>query len=594
VPIDPTSLFALALAAMVVGPVTYRLASGGGWLAGLDAFATVAIVGLLLLHVMPDAIHELGVWALALLAAGWVIPGLVERSGAVSAKSAHNVAIWLAVAGLAVHTMLDGVAISSADPTSSGSTELAVAVVLHRIPVGMFVWAVPRTAYGKRTAAGLLVLIAISTLVGFGLGLEYMAGTGGPFLAGFQALVAGSLIHVALHQSPGHGHQKRGLEIRVGEFLGTLLAVGLLVGLSGLASVNSGYSTEVGLPAFTRRFVELSLLSAPALLLGYALAGILGTSLPRASVRWMGRGSHLAQSARGVLFGAPLPVCSCGVVPLYQSLITRGAPPAAAMAFLVATPELGIEAVILSVPLLGTELTIARVICAVAVALIVGWVVGSRAAASTTTPIEEKTDVEEMSLGTRVRKSVSVGFGDVLDETAPWILAGLAVAAVIDPAWLGSLMAGVPAGVDVALFAVVGVPLYVCASGATPLAAAFILGGVSPGAAVAFLLAGPATNVTTFGLLSRLHSRSIAALFGVTVIAMATVLGILVNRVVSVESALLSAAEHHDSSTLQIVCLGVLLFACVVSLYRNGPRAWIMTIVKPSSHEEEPDHCHDC
>jgi phosphotransferase system glucose/maltose/N-acetylglucosamine-specific IIC component len=93
VPIDPTSLFVLALAAMVVGPVTYRLASGGGWLAGLDAFATVAIVGLLLLHVMPDAIHELGVWALALLAAGWVIPGLVERSGAVSAKSAHNVAI---------------------------------------------------------------------------------------------------------------------------------------------------------------------------------------------------------------------------------------------------------------------------------------------------------------------------------------------------------------------------------------------------------------------------------------------------------------------------------------------------------------------
>ena len=91
----------------------------------------------------------------------------------------------------------------------------------------------------------------------------------------------------------------------------------------------------------------------------------------------LARGGTFQQSLRGVAFGLPLPVCSCGVLPLYESLIRRGAPVAAAMAFFVATPELGLDAVLLSFPLLGESLTVARVVSAFIVALAVGVAVGA-------------------------------------------------------------------------------------------------------------------------------------------------------------------------------------------------------------------------
>src|SRR5690606_17885966 len=96
-----------------------------------------------------------------------------------------------------------------------------------------------------------------------------------------------------------------------------------------------------------------------------------------------------------------------------------------------------------------------------------------------------------------------------------------AIEPLLDPAWLAAL----PGGADVALFALLGMPAYVCASGATPFVAVLIHKGVSPGAALAFLLTGPATNVTTFGVLARLHGRRIAALFGAMVAALAIGLG---------------------------------------------------------------------
>ena len=133
---------------------------------------------------------------------------------------------------------------------------------------------------------------------------------------------------------------------------------------------------------FLRTLGVLLLESAPALLLGYALAGLVPFLLTASRAAALGRGSRLSQSLKGVAFGLPLPVCSCGVLPLYESLIRRGAPPVAAMAFFVATPELGLDAVLLSVPLLGTSLTVARVVAAFLVAVIVAHLVGRHATAS--------------------------------------------------------------------------------------------------------------------------------------------------------------------------------------------------------------------
>ena len=124
-------------------------------------------------------------------------------------------------------------------------------------------------------------------------------------------------------------------------------------------------------------------------------------------------------------------------------------------------------------------------------------------------------------------------------------------------------------------FALLGMPAYVCASGATPLVAVLIYKGVSPGAALAFLLTGPATNITTFGVLSRLHGRRLAFAFGAAIAVLAVALGRLTNAALSGSAGLGALAHGDEASALgewSLVVLGALF---VASVLRRGPRDFV-------------------
>ena len=97
---------------------------------------------------------------------------------------------------------------------------------------------------------------------------------------------------------------------------------------------------------------QLALQSAPALILAYFLCGLISVYLPSAPLRWMQKGKPAKQAMKGMMVGLPLPVCTCGVLPLYRTFINKGVPLSASTAFLIATPELGIDALLLSIPLL--------------------------------------------------------------------------------------------------------------------------------------------------------------------------------------------------------------------------------------------------
>jgi uncharacterized membrane protein YraQ (UPF0718 family) len=325
-------------------------------------------------------------------------------------------------------------------------------------------------------------------------------------------------------------------------------------------------------------FLSLALESAPALVLAYLMAGLLSVFLPHSSVAWMGRGGRWQQALRGMTIGLPLPICSCGVVPLYRSLVLRGAPMAAAMAFLVATPELGLDAIFLSVPLLGAKMTIIRVVGAMVVALTVGWVVAKAApAAATARPLQvvEPPPPGELLTG-RFRRALRVGFGEVVDHTAPWILLGLAIAAVATPLVDTGMLATIPRGLDVVVFALIGLPIYVCAAAATPLVAVLLAGGVSPGAALAFLLTGPATNVTTFGVLTQLHGRRVALTFSVTIIGLSLVLGWVVNLIVpELHGITVAELRPEGASPIKVLSLAVLVLAILSSILRRGARGFV-------------------
>ncbi len=619
----------LSILVLAVAPLLYRgVKERAETISFLDGFIVASIAGLTLLT-MPELVARGGVLVIACAVAGLLGPTLLERYFQRAGRGSHAAALWLGIAGVCLHALLDGAGLAGDAPhlEDRGAAHLPAAIILHRFPVGLTVWWLVRPPYGLRAAWIVLACMAASTAVGYAWGdaMHTVLSTQGT--AWFQGLVTGSLLHVVAHRphvggascggehSHSHSHDHAAASVPAGavsvdaerrrsnrlEGTGAVIGLILVAGLWWSEAGHGGHShgghthggdvdSEYG-AELASAFLDLALESAPALLLGYVLAGLFSSFLPRSTVAWMQRGRAATQSLRGMAVGLPFPVCSCGVVPLYRALILRGAPAPAAMAFLIATPELGLDAVLLSFPLLGAPMAILRVAGAAVLAFVVGWLVGRRVRASASAEeaspsccgSEPAGDAPSASFGARLASGLRLSFGEILDSTAPWILLGLGVAAVVAPFVDDGWLRSVPAGLDIPLFAVLGVPMYVCAAGVTPLVAVLLAGGVSPGAALVFLLTGPATNVTTFGVLSQLHGKRIAVAFSLAMFAFAIALGYAVNALPIAITAPDSVLAHeHDVAWWRWASLGVLGLLYLDSLRRRGPRLFARGVM-PSS-----------
>jgi hypothetical protein len=577
------------LLALAAGPVLYAGArSRPRMLAFLDGFVLVSIAGLVVLEVVPGTFLEGGPWSLAFLFAGLFGPTLLEHLFRHAERQAHIGALALAICGLVFHALADGVVLA---PGSTDDWALPAAVVVHSIPVGMAVWWLLAPNFGTWPPLLALLAMGAGTLAGYRYGVSLNEMLSDQGWAWFQSLVAGTILHVIfgrphLHaeaEDPAHVHADRTPREAVRyEGIGNLLALAALVAVSLI------HTTAAAPSPVLQRFMDLALDSAPALVLAYVIGGFVYGDLPAGVVRWVSSGGRLSQALRGSALGLPLPICSCSALPLYASLSRRGVPPAASLAFLIAAPEIGLTALLVSVPLLGGEMTLVRVLAAAFLAAFVGYVV-SRLATPALVPAPVKKGTELFSAtpvhecggdhdhppeSNRWVRALRAGFVDLVDGTAPWIILGLVVAAVAEPMLTRMLWSQWPDAVEVIVFALVGMPLFVCAAGATPLVAVFLASGVSPGAALAFLLTGPATNVSTFGMLRQLHGGRMALAFAAVTAAGAVIVGLLVNALpLTPAPQVLEAREAH--SLLEWASLALLLALYVGSLLRRGGRAFL-------------------
>jgi uncharacterized membrane protein YraQ (UPF0718 family) len=573
------SVGALAAGPLLAGPVR-RSASLQRF---LDGFILVSIGGIVLLAVGPHAIeHRSPLVALA-LAAGYLLPTAAERVFHVGVRQTHAAVLLLALLGVAVHALLDGAAL--AQQRDAGGM-LGAGVVLHQLPVSLTAWWLLR-ARARVVSWGVLGLMALATVAGYAAEPAVAALVPGDVGVWLEALVGGSLLHVIVHPAhdhhdahapeEGHSHDHAhdhahdagaappawrvaGVAMRpdgVGGVLGALLV--LLLHLLQREPVS-----PLGVSA---TFLSLALDSAPALLLAFVAAGVAYAFIPAAGLSWLRRGGALRQAGAGMLLGLPLPVCSCGVVPLYQGLVKQGVP--------TATPELGIDAVLLSLPLLGAGFTLVRVGAAVVVAVVVALLLARRFGASAPRRVLPQAPAAAPAVS-RWRLAVQTGAGEVVDHTAPWILVGLAVAALLAPLLDGSWITRLPPVVDVLVFAALGVPLYICASASTPLVAVLVAAGVSPGAGLALLITGPATNVATFGVLARMHGRPFATAFAVAMTACSVVLGVLVNRLLpTLAFPAVGAADPERHGPWAWGALVLVALLVLGSVARRGPRAFV-------------------
>lgn len=579
-----TWTLAISVVALVLGPLLHAAARRERvTMAALDSFVLVAVTGLVALEIVPRALALAGWPAFLALLAGLAGPAIAEGPLRMAARGTHRAALTLAILGMALHAFTDGLALALAHLEEGDSHGLEVAVIAHQLPVAVGVWWLLSPS-GFVVAAGALLLLGAATVAGYVFADASFAVLDAGWLGLFHAIVGGLLLHVVGHRS--QETDSRGA--RIGAACGGLVGLGLLVALAA-----ETHGANDPLARTLAALGDLLRESAPALLLAYALAGLVSGLMPEAPVRWLQRGGPAGQALRGVAVGLPLPLCSCGVVPVYRSLLQRGVPAAAAMAFFIATPELGVDAILLSWPLLGAEMTVLRVVAAALVAWLVGWWVGGQARR-----IGGSSEPEAGPRGpalARLWSGLRTGFGELVDTTAPWIGLGLLVAALIEP-WIDpSALMAIPGPLQVLLFATLGVPIYVCASGATPLVAALLAKGLSPGAALAFLLTGPATNATTFGVLAQEHGRATAARFAAAMLALAVGLGLVVDLSLPDLRGVAGVQPHAGHGPLAEAAAWALAGLFLISFVRQGPQAFFARLWEREGHSHdhgEAGHAH--
>jgi len=193
-----------ALAAPIAGPLLYRVLHNHPRAAQLvDGSVYVAVPALLAWQVGHLAIEQSTLLVLAAAVAGLAIPSIAERISHALHRHTDELALIMGVSGLSLHALLEGAALA---PGESGiAFAFGLAIVLHRIPVGLVIWWLVRPRYG--VAAGLMGVgaIVVVTLAGYALGSEMLSGVHGSGAGLYQAFVSGSLVHVVFHQGR-HDH----------------------------------------------------------------------------------------------------------------------------------------------------------------------------------------------------------------------------------------------------------------------------------------------------------------------------------------------------------------------------------------------------
>ena len=321
--------------------------------------------------------------------------------------------------------------------------------------------------------------------------------------------------------------------------------------------------------------------AAPFVLFGFFAAGLLKVLIPeRVIVKHLG-GNGFRSVFKASLFGVPLPLCSCGVIPVAVGLRKQGASKGATASFLVSVPETGVDSVAITWALLDPLMTIIRPVSAFITALATGALINllpeQKVAAKTDTAesccsanADQSTQLTQEPILQRLKDGVIYAFTDLLKDIGGWLLLGILIAGIISyfvPVdFVDRYLGGEYSSLLIML--IIGIPLYICASASTPVAAALVLKGLSPGAALVFLLAGPATNAATMTVVAKHLGKATTVVYVAAIATCSLVFGWFVNRIYEWWSidivSWASHAEHGEESWLYLasacVLIGLLLW----------------------------------
>lgn len=326
-------------------------------------------------------------------------------------------------------------------------------------------------------------------------------------------------------------------------------------------------------------WVTLTAMS-PYLLFGFAIAGVLSVLISPAFVETYLGSRGFWPVVKASLFGVPLPLCSCGVIPVTVSLRKHGASRGASVSFLLSTPQTGVDSFLVTWSLLGPVFAIFRPLIAFVTGL-VGGIAVQVVTDNSKEVAEEQTDETKCQDACctqphvpKIIRIVRYAFITLPEDIGRPMLAGIFIAALIaafvpeDFVIKGVDTVG-PFGTMLIMMAL-GIPVYVCATASVPLAAIMIAKGISPGAVLVFLMTGPATNAAAFATIWKIMGGRTAIVYLLTVIVCALVSGLLLD--VFFPELSVSVQEHfHEMSpsALSHVLAVVLLVILGLGVFRK-------------------------
>ena len=340
---------------------------------------------------------------------------------------------------------------------------------------------------------------------------------------------------------------------------------------------------------------------APYLLLGFFIAGVLHVFVPQKFyVNYLSRSNRLSV-LWAALLGIPLPLCSCGVIPTAIGLRNEKASKGAIASFLIATPQTGIDSILATFSLMGLGFAIIRPVAALITGVCGGLLVNRLVSEDDMT--EESNTSCQVERGNRLWRVVKYAYYDMIRDIGLRLLIGLIVAALIQVVVPDEffLSFGSQPLLQMLIILAVAVPMYICSTGSIPVAAALMMKGLSPGAALVMLMAGPAVNLASILVVHKSMGRRFTLIYLMTIVGFAILFGLILN----VTGWDFSAAGHNvccmNTSALpnpfKLICATVLtlliIFALMMKLFSK------FTTKKPldpdvTVYRVEDMHCSHC
>lgn len=332
--------------------------------------------------------------------------------------------------------------------------------------------------------------------------------------------------------------------------------------------------------AFLQMLHEMS----PYLLLGFLIAGLLHAFVPTSVYSRYLSGTGWKSVAAAALFGIPLPLCSCGVLPTAVSLRRGGASRAASTSFLIATPQTGVDSIAATYSMMGLPFAILRPVAALVTAMFGGNLVGmierngNIAAEECDGACGVVEQLKPTLLG-RLIEAIRYGFYEMIQNIGRWLVLGLVVATLITvlvPDDFFQTYARWPF-LNMIVIVLVAVPMYICATGSIPIAAALMMKGLSPGCALVMLMAGPAANMASMLVISQSFGRKAMWAYLSSIVLGAVAFGLFVDYWPGLRHVFVAAMPHHHGAInhempvtwLNWLCSLLLIAMLVVGMISN-------------------------